>query len=329
MKKSLAITTIATILVIVVALTTATFAWFSSSNETKVSGDFTAQASNSVFTFYPFMSNTGANESYDYKNGSSLLDLGLATDVSDVEGKFGVFNVETMGAYMPAELIDATNPVSLPKGDNWSGLPGAKFYTATQEGSQLINAYYSATKYSEYADGGMPNVARFELYNSKASAHKLKITVKITGKGNPSDLAYANALRFVMIGKPYKENNGKAFIVGTPYKYGGIPRGTDLSTTHTFTPEAYKEVKEADYADFASTGYVNFNNYELKNLGVDTQGTITYEFNADYADADLKVDANKSYEVYLYVWLDGELADEGLGGGKLAFSINFEGEAIE
>ena len=77
MKKSLVITTIATILVIVVALTTATFAWFSSGDESNVTSSFTAQADNAAFSFSKW-------EGTDYAVTSSTT-----IDFTDAEGLYG------------------------------------------------------------------------------------------------------------------------------------------------------------------------------------------------------------------------------------------------
>lgn len=323
MKKSLVITTIATVLVIVVALTTATFAWFSSSNQTTATSSFAAQTTNAVFTFYPWLSN---QNNYDYGNGQTTLDFTTATDTSDASGKFGIFTTTDMKAYVPTAVIDATTPKTMT--DNWAGLPGEQFYTANVSGKELNNAYLTALKPSDnFSNGGAPNVARFLLLNGKTEQKKVDITVTVTAQGKTQDIGVADGLRFVMIGVPYNSNSGQAFVIGTEYAYDGIPESVDLTSTHTFTPEAYSSARtDADESEegFVSS-YNGFTGYaklvEPVSVGVNTSGTNTYTYTN--ADSGILIDAQKAYEVYLYVWLDGSVITDGSAGGAVSFAINF------
>ena len=54
-------------------------------------------------------------------------------------------------------------------------------------------------------------------------------------------------------------------------------------------------------------------------MGTNTSGTITYTF----TDASLKVSPGASYEVYLYIWMDGSTIKDGSRGGSVAIEINF------
>lgn len=91
MKKSMVVTTIAMILVVVVAITTATFAWFSVSTSANVTGSFTAgSGSTTIVLFDPTRNNisysgtpTANADLYTQfaqrSNWSSLLDLGTTS----------------------------------------------------------------------------------------------------------------------------------------------------------------------------------------------------------------------------------------------------------
>ena len=317
MKKSLVITTIATVLVIVVALTTATFAWFSSSNQTTATSNFTAQTTNAVFTFYPYLSN---QTQYDFANGQTTLDFTTATDASDQAGKFAIFTTAEMKAFVPTALVDAAAPATMT--GNWAGLPGAPFYTANSNGTSLNNAYLAASSPDDnFSNGGSPNVARFLLYNGKAEQKKVDIEVVVTAQGNAADIGVADGLRFLMIGVPYTSNSGTAFIIGTEYVYDGVPDGTDITndTAQSFTPEAYTTANTASYATFDANGYVGLQ--ASKSVGVNTSGSNTYTF--ANADSGILIDSQKAYEIYLYVWLDGSVITDGSAGGAVAFAINF------
>lgn len=329
MKKSLVITTIATVLVIVVALTTATFAWFSSSNTTTATGTFTAQSTNAAFTFYPYKSNDTATESYDYGNGLTTLDFSTTADAEDRVDKFGVFTLSEMRGYIPVNVISAT-PEVIPSG-NWGGLPGSKFYTGYEAGKGTGNqpiiddAYYGALNAGEFANAGAPNMARFELSNGKEDKKELKIDVKITAQGNAQDIGMANAMRFIIIGVPYAgivggpENSAKPFIIGTQYEYGGLG-SSDLSTNHQdIQLEATKTATATDYNDFTSEGAGYADLQGLKTIS-SVNGTIDYSF----ASAEnMFIDGTKSYEIYLYIWMDGSVIKDGSKGGAVQFTINF------
>ena len=326
MKKSLVITTIATVLVIVVALTTATFAWFSSSNETTATGNFTAQSTSAEFMFYPYLSN---NSGYDYANGQTLLDFSTAVQTSDADRIFGVFTLENMKPFVPTAIIgNSAAPVTIASG-NWTGLPGEKFYTGTvsSDGKQLNSVYNSAQAYSNYATAGAPSIARFELYNptkgDAASAKQLDVTFSITGQGNAADIGVGNAIRFVMIGIPSVDGDvseanadGKAFIIGTEYSYGGISLPiTDASNNVALN--TYNQAETGSYTSFVADGYKNL--AEVTSMGTNTNGKIEYTF----TDANLKVSPGASYEIYLYIWMDGATVKDGSRGGSVAIEINF------
>lgn len=328
MKKSLVITTIATVLVIVVALTTATFAWFSSSSETAASGIFTAQASNADFTFYPYMS---TKSGYDYSNGQTLLDFSTAVQTSDAASVYGVFTLDNMKPFVPKTLVgNAASPVTIQSG-NWAGLPGEAFYTGTvsSDGKTLNTVYTGAQAYTNYGTAGAPNIARFELYNPTkgqgAVAKDLDITMTITGQGNAADIGVGNAIRFVMIGVPSvagdisaENTDGKTFIIGTQYKYGGVGSFTDGAEGVSLS--TYSEAKDTSgYTKFPSDGYKELKS--LGTMGTETNGTITYSFDA--ATTQIKVSPGASYEIYLYIWMDGATVKDGSKGGKVAIEINF------
>ena len=108
MKKSLVITTIATILVIVVALTTATFAWFSSGDESNVTSSFTAQADNAAFSFSKW-------EGTDYAVTSSTT-----IDFTDAEGLYGT-NPYAYWSTNGMKAVAPINEINLSTVDTFAG----------------------------------------------------------------------------------------------------------------------------------------------------------------------------------------------------------------
>ena len=323
MKKSLVITTIATVLVIVVALTTATFAWFSASSNNEVTSSFTAQTSNAVFTFYPWSS---GNNQYDYANGSSSLDLTQFTTLDTNAGHGGFITIENMKPYVPFETINADTPVVMT--GNWAGLPGEEFYTAQDTNGQLTDAYKTPTNSaaaevaSQIANAGFANVARFELVNGKSVNKNVDISVTIMGKGNSPDVAVAEEMRVILIGVPSGDNAGaKPFIVGTEYVSGGDP----AVWSDSFTEGSYVSNTTASYSTFTTGGgYANL--IEPKSMNRDPNGTLTYSFPYKIADSTfsgISIVAGARYDVYLYIWLDGSEITDGGAGGAVDLKINF------
>ena len=173
MKKSLVITTIATVLVIVVALTTATFAWFSAGTTSAVSSSFSAQADNAAFSFRRWI----GNDAYDV-NSTTTIDF---TDVSygneTNHTNYAIWSSTGMVAVAPITEITTGTPATMTSANSNMkvlGLPGANFYSAQANGS---NANVSAVTYLDptalkvpaSADVAIayPNVARFMLVNGK------------------------------------------------------------------------------------------------------------------------------------------------------------------
>lgn len=328
MKKSLVITTIATVLVIVVALTTATFAWFSASSNNEVTSNFTAQTSNAVFTFYPWSS---GNNQYDYANGSSSLDLTQFTTLDTEKGHGGFITRENMKPYVPFETINADTPAVMT--GNWAGLPGEAFYTAQENNGQLTDAYKTPTDSdtptddSDYVatqmgNSGFANIARFELVNGKNAAKNVDISITITGKGNSPDVAVAEEMRVILIGVPSADNTGaKKFIVGTEYVSGGDP----ADWSDSFTEGSYVSNTTTSYAAFTSGGgYANLITPATMNRN--PNGTLTYSFPYKIAASTfsgISIAAGASYDIYLYIWLDGSEITDGGAGGAVDLKINF------
>lgn len=334
MKKSLVITTIATVLVIVVALTTATFAWFSASSNNEVTSNFTAQTSNAVFTFYPWSS---GNNQYDYANGSSSLDLTQFTTLDTNSGHGGFITIENMKPYVPFETINADTPAVMT--GNWAGLPGEEFYTAQDTNGQLTDAYKtptdsdtptddSLTVAAQMSNSGLANIARFELVNGKNVAKNVDISVTITGKGNSPDVAVAEEMRVILIGVPSADNTGaKKFIVGTEYVSGGDP----ADWSDSFTEGSYVSNTTTSYSTFTQGGgYANL--ITPKSMNRDPNGTLTYSFPYKIAASTfsgISIAAGESYDIYLYIWLDGSEITDGGAGGAVDLKINFLDSTVQ
>ena len=348
MKKSLVITTIATVLVIVVALTTATFAWFSSSQTTNLTSTFQAQASNAVFNMYKYES--GPTGNYAFTPNTSI-DF---TDISNGSlGQYGYWTTSNMAAMAPQVLI-TEGAVNSGNG-NLKGLPNAAFYTASSDdGSNLTDI--RVLSMNDTGSATAPNVARFKLENGTTSTKAVKITVTVnpTNPDTTVDVQATAALRFLMIAVPTDKadtTSNKGFVFGTQYEYGLL--GGDAGTTHFNFTDAKNNTDEGDStpdgipdagdtnsnSDYDLADTAAYNSYssgyqvQLTAAGKPSQQGLKYALNATLGEEDDKTAANytgaklgtkDSFEVYLYVWYDGPSSGGQMSMGSVEFTINFE-----
>lgn len=328
MKKSLVITTIATVLVIVVALTTATFAWFSSAGQTQATSSFTAQTNNAAFTLVPWSSGNG-NGTFDTGNGSAIIDLTSASTIDNNAGRFGLWTTTDMKPYMPTSVINAASPKEV-TGNNWGGIPGADFFTAASTGNDKVVSQVTAVKYANDSAStiGFPNVAKLQLFNHKAVEQQVQIEVSITSSEARGALL-ANALRFLIIGVPNDTSNSASFVFGTQYEYsisGSTNGGTGSLYTPTDTPTDLTDVSypgTATNTDYGTIGLADLHNIKEQNQPTETIYTMSD------TEGKVKLAASKAYTLYIYVWMNGSTATESLGGGQVNFEINFTAPEAE
>ena len=135
MKKSLVISTIATVPVVVVALTTATFAWFTTSQESKVSGDFQISSAGGAFRLFPFdVTDATAGTGTFSLNAVSDFDLGEAVGSR-------TYNAAAMGAAVTLDgdgALETFNP----------SMPLGVVMWAENEGTTFPSAKFRCRKYS-------------------------------------------------------------------------------------------------------------------------------------------------------------------------------------
>lgn len=339
MKKSLVITTIATILVIVVALTTATFAWFSSGDESNVTSSFTAQADNAAFSFSKW-------EGTDYAVTSSTT-----IDFTDAEGLYGTnpyayWSTNGMKAVAPIneinlDTVDTFVGGEVAGGMAGTGLPGEAFYSAQAvAGNTSVNAIkYLDPKNLVYSSGTAleyPNIARFSMTNIKDYTQAVQATVTITPTDPQSsnDVRAASALRFVIIAQPLS-GDPTGFVLASQYNYGIKNGGTDIFTdggtvpsSQTATNATYTAVSTADEDGvkriIAAKSLVGQSSaeYTLLAAGLPAESTEA----ATYGKAMMASGA--SYAIYMYVWLDGTTVGSSASTGSFTFTLSFTGQEL-
>ena len=307
MKKSLVITTIATVLVIVVALTTATFAWFSTSQAANISNEFAVATSGSgadIYKWNTVQKNYEATAAAEWTMGSYQSDYEWSNPGKAISGTAGA--VTGYNPLLPVDKIAGT------EFDGTTGLPSVTFlYADNQDTSN------NATIPS---DGiGLHAVAVRFLLAPTYDETQVTITATVSVPTGPSraDLDAAKAFRFVMIGK----GNGTAtadaqdFVFATNYKY----------LIDSKTPAA-GTIGTADYADagITATGADNVAT-ATEIVSVADNSTIATGNTSVTNTITFKASSSRQYECVLYIWYDGTVVNNTTSNGTVTFNLSFEG----
>ena len=294
MKKSLVISTIATVLVVVVALTTATFAWFSASQGATVGSSFTLSSAGGGVSVYMWNANTGATG-----------EAGMAFTAGDGTNATTDYNplmprAQIGGIYDAAATVDtiSTNQVST------KGLPNIPFVYAQQSGTGISVQSITAR----------PVVARFQLVAGFAQTDAT-ITVRISiDEGSTSlDQTAARNVKFVLIGQQANRDTIDAthpdFIIGTDYNYiNGATEGSVASPDYQSVTIPANTEKTRSVTVNPST------------ITAQSPSTTTLEFSM--------VDT-VPLECVLYMWIDGQNVTSLAARGQFDFAVEISGDEHE
>ena len=323
MKKSLVISTIATVLVVVVALTTATFAWFSASQGATVGSSFTLSSAGGGVSVYMWNANTGATGAYDLNPASGTNDTptplgnylgtydwatgeaGMAFTAGDGTNATTDYNplmprAQIGGIYDAAATVDtiSTNQVST------KGLPNIPFVYAQQSGTGISVQSITAR----------PVVARFQLVAGFAQTDAT-ITVRISiDEGSTSlDQTAARNVKFVLIGQQANRDTIDAthpdFIIGTDYNYiNGATEGSVASPDYQSVTIPANTEKTRSVTVNPST------------ITAQSPSTTTLEFSM--------VDT-VPLECVLYMWIDGQNVTSLAARGQFDFAVEISGDEHE
>ena len=312
MKKSLVITTIATVLVIVVALTTATFAWFSTSATTTVSGEYTVSTGGGDFRIF----------AWDKATSDYGVDATYALDIATFGNSYN-FDTDTMGGTLTDTTINPTLPIGTLDGI-FNGMTSNNFIAATQETSGVNVTDYQAK----------PIYAKF-LLNTKLDTTNLKITINITSTNVSRATIYAiNNLNFVLIGKSATDSAAtQSFVIGTTYSYydgavsaeGVIATATYEAAVKSETVEAYSERNLSDYANVVNNDFKT--NLQAVTLDSFRTGVDSTPNKVALTSDAIAMTSATEIECVLFVWFDGDEMTESASDGGFKFEISFAKQA--
>ena len=315
MKKSLVISTIATVLVVVVALTT----WFTTSGVAETSSKFiVAQSGGNVdlYTWNKTLPTPTFNAAPIATREEMALGLYTGTYEWDAAHASGAFdpgqNTNAQTDYrplMPVKVIDST--VTDNTETNNVGLPDIDFIAAEAKTGGKIDVTNVGVK---------PVVARFQLQTGNASTTAtLTLSLEIPNPPTPNDLNAVKNVRIVILGTSANPSaTAQSFQFGTDYHYiTNAPATADADDDAFITP--IYETKNFSTTDSGAAATateiiqkMSFASISTDRLSVDQ--TISFQMTGG-----VPVDC------VMYLWLEGDSTDTGSSRGEFTFELVVSG----
>lgn len=336
MKKSTLITTIAMIVVVVVALSTATYAWFSSNTYAIATTDMSTNAS-ADFVLYQGTVTTPASESVTTATASFTE---TSTDTVNLKGiEVGTGTFTTNGLWAPTARI-ATSMRNNSVGVENIALPS--YYEAKIQTKGDVKSNYV----TKAPVAGTPDVIR--VANASGSDKGLVLTVVVNAGTiqTTGSLYAAVATSFVVdYVKSVGGDEAVGAIVTNGYKYqAATAEGNEVKTPTTepgtgFTYSAGKSCVSWD----TSTGEKTYTRPDYKDATVKNGVDYKY-FKKTAANEKLGITATDYYLSYtidlgtlgatdyitlaLYTWIDGFVAESFAANAKYKITYAFTSYAV-
>ena len=303
MKKSMIISTIAMIVVVVVALSTATYAWFNSSNYTTASVTMTTEAS-ADWTMYKGTTTSETTQKTYTFTGGAQSSIALTAAMSN-------------GLYSPTESIS----VGLTKAGATALATNAKFYEAKTDGS-IVTANSAPAE---------ANVDVIRVVNAKslgAEASSDERTLLLTVVVNAGDTATSTATKYAGAALSFhieyiKDADATAQIITNGYGVGTVAasgstniatRGSDQGASGTGVRPTYanagtSSVFEPNVAGDPALGINPNDNVFTYKIDI---GAVAFEQGVTFA---------------IYTWIDGWTADSSAQGASFTVTYAFTTKA--
>ena len=317
MKKSLVISTIATVLVVVVALTTATFAWFSSTDTAQSVASFEVSDSGGKFRIFPYeLTNASAAGATGAFSSSMTASLDLIDGIGST-----TYNTDALGGTVTVGDATTINPTA-PKApltfktdDSDAGLPNVQFISAQTATGGQINVTNAAS---------MPIVSRF-IVNTAEDAITLNITARLQQpEAERADMFAAQNFKFLLIGWSAEDNaTTQSFVFGTDYSYVTGPESASIESTGNVTP-TYIPVDITAYYASSGDGTLGKTNTVLTDATFPSITTTSLASGVEAKSGDIQMAAGVDVYCTLYVWFDGQKMGDSASSSNLTFTLDFD-----
>lgn len=305
MKKSMLLTTIAMIVVVVVALSTATFAWFSSFIEVTATATLTVEA---------------GSAGIELRENTTRINDDPTTADPAIESKAGAWSEWTnVATPITAQAITAVAPtvdIALPtyaEGADSASLPNndsTVFYSAIKKNDSgmkvVVNDGVVAAANTAYL------YQELQIRTTSTTAQNVTATITITAKDKNKEadqLAVQNA-KVVMVGvRGQSKTPTTTYKKGTTFNWGLKTAGGDTWDAPMTVPLADAEGQESTLL--------------AANAGVTSDFATNYTLSVTDSFTGMTSASADWITVRIYVWIDGHNADNSVKGGAFDVSIKF------
>lgn len=322
MKKSMLLSTIAMIVVVVVALSTATFAWFSASSQTAIEGTMTIQAGRE------FLLNVSDKQaSPHWTSATSTINIAENMGTSDA----GISPVSP--THKLAEAYDASTPAPYyTSPTSMDQVPTAneagKWYTVKGQSKSYdalanVTEGFAVTSFQVgVGDGAAQTVYLQTTIKTSDSADRLqalkgvRVVYQVTSfdaTGAATGTAWYGT-SYTYGGDGLLETNGTV-VTGTTYKTTATGAGTPVALTDITTNSAYGALSTATTLAAGKKTYATadiFRCSELTNEGL-------YRF----MQTPLTFVAAEFKTITVYVWVDGHDVDDQSAKKDISVMVGF------
>ena len=275
MKKSMLLSTIAMIVVVVVALSTATFAWFTASTQAAITSDFTVEAT----------------KMFNMKTYDEAWNVADTIDISATKLKPVAPIAELSAATQVGKGADVDAAPVVNAKDAW--------FTVTKNGENWKD--FLAYTVDELNTASVATVAPFQLSFADATMAgdaTFAIDLEIIGK-TAADYAALKSVNVVVMVESYKDGTVK--FVGTQYNVQNPATDVTLSGNDaSLTGSPAKTFAAITTASLAADPSDSLNNHPNA-----TSDGIKISYTGDVAIAAAEVKL-----VTAFVWLDGYQASD-------------------
>ena len=323
MKKSTLITTIAMIVVVVVALSTATYAWFTANTYATASANMTTQASGDWQMLEGTVTLTDLAEPAAVGAASLAFDGDAKTSITYTN----TLNGDVWAPYSTIGATIASNGAST----TIANMPSFANCTVETAGNVVQKKYDYATAgtaavdNATHATGGFikPLALRVTNVSGQAKTLQMNITINAGSSGTNKTMYAGAAVRFYIYEISSAASDNTATYTSGYMKTGDMSAAT-LGTTTAATNSAAATAAESNNTGVTLMNYgagniaSNYTEAPAKNdaLGY-AQGDKIHTYTFDMQNYAVDGYAN----IIIYCWIDGYVADASAGNAD--FNIVF------
>lgn len=329
MKKSTLITTIAMIVVVVVALSTATYAWFTNGTATQVTDTISTTAASG---WYLYGATFGAPSEVEGQEGERTVTYSATSDLE--------LHLLNAGLFSPNAALSSSFNTN---GTMTGTYKDTMFFSAEQVGFGVVSeaTVKTAPSYTHVIPESNPqqtasNLNAIRIVNNNEDAQHCHLTILVSVGTSPATTAYVAGKKFrTYIVKDAESGN----VFNTEYYYGtaGAVNAAATIGNNGATIAASTGANAPTYSTDAQgktiiNGTQPTSGYSIAATGNKFGDTVMANEEKYYTlDFDLgSVEPYEAINIVFYAWFDGWALDNTAAGAdiKIVYSVNGTATAV-